>query len=143
MPQIKKICLVSSTLFNLSACVFGWAAPIGTALGCAADVFDHSPDIEQLYRNAVQEAIDKTRGNLSSSQVSILEELSDSDFEYENLSDIISKTEAYRTYYCTPKDAREIIKAVEANFKSILPKPEYGLLFKKFVLATEFATFEQ
>lgn len=32
MPQIKKIYFASSALFSLSACVFGWAAPIGAAL---------------------------------------------------------------------------------------------------------------
>ena len=143
MLQIKKICLASSALFSLSACVFGWAAPIGAALGCAADVFDHSPEIEQQYRNAVQEAIDKTRRSLPVGQIRILDELSNSSFKYDSLSDIIRKTETYRINYCTPKDVQNVIKIFELNFKSILPKPEYGLLFKKFVLATEFASLEQ
>lgn len=143
MQQIKKICLASSALFSLSACVFGWAAPIGAALGCAADAFDHSPDIEQQYHDAIQRASDRTKVDLSDSQAHILDELSDSYFEYSNLSDLIRETEAYRINYCTPKDSRDIIRAFEKNFKNILPEPQFELLFKKFVLSTEFANLEQ
>jgi len=80
MPQIKKKCLVSSVLFSLSTCVYVWAAPIGAALSCAADVFDHNPEIEKQYRNAVQEAIDKTRRSLPVGQTRILDELQNAGF---------------------------------------------------------------
>lgn len=88
MPQIKKICLVSSVLFSLSTCVYVWAAPIGAALSCAADVFDHSPEIEQQYRNALQESIGKTRRSLPTSQKRILDELQNAGF-YRDIATIL------------------------------------------------------
>ena len=51
-------------------------------------MFDHSPEIEQQYRNAVQETIDKTRRSLPVGQARFLDELHNTGF-YKDIATIL------------------------------------------------------
>lgn len=140
---IRKICLISSALFNLSSCVYGWTAPIGAALGCAASLtndFDESTS-EELQR-AIEEAFALTvRTTSTSSHLMILDELVHSEVNPENLYDLIQKTEAFQTQYCTDSDIREILDSFEMHFRECVSR--YPNLSRLYILSTGIATLEQ
>ncbi len=141
--SIRKICLVSSALFNLSACVYGWTAPIGAALGCVASLtndFDRSTSEE--LQEAIEDAFTLTVKNTSStSHLRILDELVHSEVNPENLHDLIQKTEAFQTHYCTNSDAQEILDSYEMHFRECISR--HPSLSRLYILSTGIATLEQ
>lgn len=141
--SIRKICLISSALFNLSACVYGWTAPIGAALGCVATLtndFDESTSEE--LQDAIEEAFELTVRNTSaSSHRMILEELVYSEVNPENLYDLIQKTEAFQTQYCTNSDTQEILSSFEMHFRDRISR--HPNLSRLYILSTGITTLEQ
>lgn len=140
---IRKICLVASTLFNLSAVVYNWTAPIGAALGCVVMWTDGvggtlARELDETIDEAFELAIQRT---MSQSQRKILEELAGSTISIENLNDLIRQTEAYQDQYCTPLDSKEIISTFEACFKDcVLRRPE---LSRYYLLSMNDITLKQ
>lgn len=141
--SIRKICLISSTLFNLSACVYGWTAPIGAALGCVATLtndFDESTSEE--LQETIEEAFKLTVRNTSaSSHRMILKELVYSAVTPENLYDLIQKTEAFQTQYCTNSDTQEILSSFEMHFRECISR--HPNLSRLYILSTGITTLEQ
>ena len=143
VAPIRKICFASSVLFNLSACVYGWTAPIGAALGCAANLVDSSDlSLAKEFQEAIAEALERTlESTTSESQRQILSELCEMEVEPENLKELIEKTESYQTQYCTFLDEKEVVDRFEMYFRSCIPN--YPKLYRQFSLSTGIASLDQ
>lgn len=141
--SIRKICLVSSTLFNLSACVYGWTAPIGAALGCVASLTnDFSESTEAELQETIEEAFQRTKEKTSSSShFMILEEIVCSEITPGNLRELIQETEAFRTQYCTDKDTEGIVNSFEMYFRECVS--QHPNLSQLYILSTGATTLEQ
>lgn len=140
---IRKICLVSATLFNLSALLYDWTAPIGAALGCVATLTnDWDQSISKEFQDTIDEALVLTKENTtSSSHLVILDELVSSEINFNNLSDIIKKTEKFQTQYCTDVDVKEIVDRFEMYFRERISY--HPNLSRAYILSTGFVTLEQ
>lgn len=141
--SIRKICLVSSALFNLSACVYGWTAPIGAALGCVASLTnDFSESTEAELQETIEEAFQRTKEKTSlSSHLMILEEIVCSEITPGNLRELIQETEAFRTQYCTDKDIEGIVNSFETYFRECVS--QHPNLSRLYILSTGTATLAQ
>lgn len=142
---IKKICLASASLFALSAYTEGWFVALGAALGYAADLIDengyHMSCAEELH-NAIFKAVELAKSrSLSQSQIRVLDELVTEQVQPENIGQLIEKSEAFQTQYCTIQDKKEIIDLFEACFREIVP--EYPKLCRLYIQSTGIASLEQ
>lgn len=124
--KFQKICLVSSAAFNAASCVWSWTAPIGAALGLYASIdTEHRPELESEFRNAVDIALEKTKNDLTTiDSIKIINELSSSVVRPDNLDELISKTETYRSQYCTVREKKRIVEIFDGHFKEELCKCE-------------------
>lgn len=143
IKTVRKICLASSNLFNLTSCVYNWTAPIATALGCVVTWTDElSESLSDEYDAAIMEALELTKKRTSSSsQLKILDELIGTPVTPENLDDLIKKTESFQTQYCTNQDAKRIIEIFEVCFRECVPNHE--LLSRYYILSTGVASLEE
>lgn len=143
-PKVfRRIYMVSSAVFSAASGVYGWVAPLGAALGLAANLTEDSrPSRKEEFDFAVESALKRTQQEItSSSKKEILEELCQMEIEPDSLSELITKTEAYQTLYCTEKDVKEILTIFDMFFRDeIAQRP---LLSNLYVLSAGTATLEQ
>ncbi|MBD5544594.1 MAG: hypothetical protein HDR01_10250 [Lachnospiraceae bacterium] len=141
--EIRRIYMVSSAVFSAASCVYGWAAPLGAALGLAVNLTEDAKQSDkEEFDFVVEAALRRTRQSISSSaKQNILEELCQMEVEPDSLSELIKKTEAYQTHYCTGADAKEILNMFEMFFRDEIAKNPH--LSNLYVLSTGFVTLEK
>ncbi len=141
--SIRRICMVSSALFSVTACVYGWTAALGAALGLAVNLTEDKKAFNKEELNKVVEiAIQRTKENISSGdKINILTELCKMEIEPDSLSELIKRTETYQTKYCTEKDAKEILNMFEMFFRDEIAHNSY--LSNLYILSTGFMTLEK
>lgn len=137
LNKVRKISLVSSAIFNITACVFHWMTPLGIVLGCVSDLAEiyGNDEIsnEEALELLIKEALDKTMNDITiSSHKKIIEELYTEKIVFDSIEDIIKKTESYQAEYCTNIDAQAIIVMFEKNFFECLS--HYDALSKWYML---------
>lgn len=140
---IRKIALVSSAAFSAASCVYGWTAPLGAMLGLAVSLTEDSKnDNIKEFSNVVEAALERTKKSMTSeSTQSILKELSEIEIEPDILKELIMQTESYREYYCTEKNAQEIINVFEMYFRDEIAKSPH--LSNLYVLSTGVVTLDK
>lgn len=140
---IRKIALVSSAAFSAASCVYGWAAPLGAMLGLAVNLTeDRKNDNIKDFSNAVESALERTKTSIySEAKQRILEELSEIKVTPSILKELIEETESYRKYYCTKKDAQEIINVFEMYLREEIAKSPN--LSNLYILSTGVVTLEK
>ncbi len=144
---VRKISLVSSALFNISACVYNWMSPIGIALSCISDLGDIHSDYKELTNEqalieVIEQALKKTLENTTlQSHKDIIEELCNTTVDINNFEDIIKQTEAYQVKYCTNADAKAIISNFEYYFIDCLS--HYDALSRLYILTMEYSALEE
>ncbi len=141
--KLRKIYMVSSAVFSAASGAYGWLAPFGAALGLAVNITEDSKEsnIEE-FDDAVETALERTRESISSSaKHKILEELCEMEVEPDSLSELIKKTEAYQSHYCTESDVKEILNMFEMFFRDEISKRPH--LSNLYVLSTGFVTLEK
>lgn len=143
IKTVRKICLASSTLFNLTSCLNNWTAPIATALGCVVTWSDElSASLSDEYDAAIMDALELTKKRTSSpSQLKIIDELIGTSVTPENMEDLIKKTDSFQTQYCTDNEAKNILGIFEICFRECVPK--YELLSRYYILSTGVVSLEQ
>ena len=141
--EIRRVYMVSSAVFGVASCVFGWAAPLGAAFGLAVSLTEDEKNSNiNEFNKAVDNAFDSVRKNITTvSGSKIINELSDQVIEPDSLTELIKKTEAYRIQYCTDKDAVEIVNMFEMYFREEITKSNQ--LSHLFILSTGLVTLEK
>lgn len=141
--MFKTICLVSSAAFSAASCVWPWTAPIGAGLGLYANIeTKNQPELEAEFTVAVDNALSKTRNNLTTDDSKrIIDELSSDIVRPDNLDDLISKTDTYRSQYCTALDKKRIVEMFDVYFSKEVCKCE--LLSNYYLLAAGKVTLEK
>lgn len=139
---IRKICMVSAAAFSAASGIYEWTAPIGTALGLVVDLTeDEKKDNQIEFESAVETALERTSLVIhSESKKRILDELVQMELEIDSLNEIIKKTEAYRKYYCTASDAKEIIEIFEMFLRDEISKRH--TLSNLYILSTGLMSLE-
>lgn len=132
--EFRRIYMVSSAVFGAASCVYGWAAPLGAALGLAVNLTEDSQRRQSSKKEfdfAVESALMRTQQETTSnSKKEILEELCQIEIEPDSLSELITKTEAYQTRYCTEADVKEILAIFDMYFKDeIAQRPHLSNLY--------------
>lgn len=141
--QLRRIYMVSSAVFSAASGVYGWLAPFGAALGLAVDLTEDSKasNIKE-FNDAVEIALVRTRERMSSdTKFKILDELCQTEVEPDSLSELIKKTEAYQTRYCTRLDVKEILSVFEMFFRDEISKRPH--LSNLYILSAGFVTLEK
>lgn len=140
--QFRRICMVSSAVFNAASGVYGWMALLGAALGLAVDLTEYNKSNIDEFNSAVDDALELTRKTSSSNtKRKILDELYEMEVEPDTLGELIKKTDAYRTQYCKEAEVKEINNVFESFFRDEISKrPQLSNLF---ILSTGFATLEK
>ncbi|MBD5453749.1 MAG: hypothetical protein HDR30_05460 [Lachnospiraceae bacterium] len=141
--EIRRVYMVSSAVFSAASCVYGWAAPLGAALGLAVNLTeDEKKSNKEEFEKAIDCALDRTYKSITSdTKRKILEELCQIEVEPDNLNDLIKKTETYQIQYCTDADIKEILSIFEIFFRDEISKRPY--LSNLYVLSTGFVTLEK
>ena len=139
----KKICLVSSAAFSAASCVWPWTAPIGAGLGLFANIdIKNQPELEVEFTAAVDVALSRTRNNLTTDDSKrIIDELSSDIVRPDNLDDLISKTDTYRSQYCTALDKKRIVEMFDIYFSKEVCK--CAVLSNYYLLAAGTVTLEK
>lgn len=141
--EIRRIYMASSAVFSAASCVYGWAAPLGAALGLAVNLTeDDKESNKEEFEKAVDCALNRTYNSIASdTKRKILEELRQIEVEPDNLKELIQKTETYQVKYCTEADTKEILDIFEMFFRDEISKRPY--LSNLYVLSTGFVTIEK
>ena len=124
--QLRRIYMVSSTTFGIASLVYGWMAPLGAVIGLAVKLtVDRRTENEEAFTKAVEATISKMKKTINSdSNKAILEELLAFEIEPDNLSDLIKKTEAYRTKYCTNANVTELVNIFDSFLRDEVSQSE-------------------
>ena len=141
--EFRRIYMVSSAVFSAASCIYGWAAPLGAALGLAVNLTeDNRKSNQNEFYHVVENALDRTRQSITTSaRQEILEQLCQMEVEPDSLSELIKKTEAYQTHYCTEMDVKEILNLFEIFFREEIAKVPH--LSNLYILSTGFVTLEK
>ncbi len=147
---IRIIYMVSSALFSAASCVYGWTAPLGAALGLAAnlteDIKNDDEDIRndniKNFSNAVEAALDRTKQRITSkSQQKMLDELCQTEMEPGTLKELINIVESHREHYWTKDGFQDVINIFEMYFRDEISKSHY--LSNLYILSTGFVTLDK
>ena len=141
--NIRRICMVSSVAFSVASGIYGWAAPIGAALGLAVDLTESEKRDNQIeFEEAVDSALEKTQDSMyCESKKEILRELCQIEVKLDSLTEIIKNTETYRIQYCTEADAKEIVEVFEIHFRDEIA--QRNTLSNLYILSTGLMTLEK
>lgn len=146
IAKFRRICMVSSAVFSTVSVAYELAAPLGAALGLVAGLAEDHPaykvDTREELKRAVESALKRTQETItSSSKIAILDELSQEEIEPDSLEDLILRTEAYQTQYCTKADVKEILAVFDMCFRNeIAQRPHLSNLY---VLSAGMVTLEK
>lgn len=142
--EIRKIYMVSSAAFGMASVIYGWMTPISAALGLAANITTDkiTSNVINELEEAVIAALKSTENSIPSiSQKEIIKELIDIKVQPDSLSELIKKTEAYQSQFCTDLDTREIINLFEIYFRyEISERPNLSSLY---ILSTGLASLDK
>lgn len=140
--NFRRIYMVSSAVFSATSCVFGWATPLGAALGLAVNLTEDYEEIGEQLEEAVNCALQRTYESVTSdTKKKILDDLFEMEVMPDNLSELIKKTETYQTRYCTETDVKEILNIFELFFRDEIAKRHH--LSNLYVLSTGSVTIEK
>lgn len=141
--MIRRIYMISSAVFSAASCVYGWAAPLGAALGLAVNLTEDNKESNiNEFAMAIDCALDRTYNSITSdTKRKIIEELRQIEVEPDSLNELIKKTEAYQYKYCTEADVKEILSIFDVFFRDEISKRPY--LSNLYILSTGFVTIEK
>lgn len=151
--MIPKVLMVSSAAFGVFSAVNPYMAIPSAIAGMASNLikdqkaFEQSAELNEELIIATRAALEETyaeikeRDGNTSSQLKIIDELTQEEVQPQNLKSLIKKTESYQTHYCTVKDADNIVRLFENHFRVQVSKS--ALLSRYYTLAAEVFTAEK
>lgn len=125
---LKRICYVSKPALEIAAIVLNWhvpAAPIFSIAEHFINEWADSSSLEEEYAVAIDSALSETAKHYSTNRnkAAIIEELSFQVGELDsNISQVIQRTETFRSRYYTQTDANEIVCVFNGYFLAEIVK---------------------
>ncbi len=116
--KIRKVCLISKSLFAITAKAYGWTEPLGAMFGMISDITEDKPEsLQKEMETATNQALELLYKNApSNTYKKIAKELMAYMPNPDNIDEMMTKAMEYQEEYYTDNDKKNVMALFDRYF---------------------------